>query len=206
MAPGRGIVSAVTAVGLPVFSAFSSLHDAFHSTAFVVARNLAVFLALVFWLALAFWVFKDARRRIDDPWLVGVATILGLVPPYVGPLVYMLFRPAETLEDVRARRAELRALEQHLGRRSPACPRCNAAVEPDYLVCPVCVTQLRQPCAGCGAPLEPLWQACPYCARPFLPTDFDLDAALSAEARMLAAESTGEHPAQTLREPRPAES
>jgi hypothetical protein len=196
----------VTAVGPPVFSAFSSLHDAFHSTAFVVARNLTVFLALVFWLGLAFWVFKDARRRIDDPWLVGVATIIGLVPPYVGPLVYMLFRPAETLEDVRARRAELRALEGHLGRRSPACPRCSAAVEPDYLVCPVCVTQLRQPCAGCGAPLEPLWQACPYCARPFAATGLDLDAALTAEARMLAAEPEAELTTKSLREPRAAES
>jgi hypothetical protein len=165
-----------------------------------------VFLALVFWLALAFWVFKDARRRIDDPWLVGVATVLGLVPSYVGPLVYMLLRPAETLEDVRARRAELRALEEHLGRRSPACPRCSAAFERDYLVCPVCVTQLKQPCAGCDAPLELVWQACPYCARPFAPTGLDLDAALSAEARMLAAESTAELAAKSLREPRTAQS
>ena len=29
------------------------------------------FFVVVFWLATAFWVFKDARRRIDDPWLVG---------------------------------------------------------------------------------------------------------------------------------------
>jgi RNA polymerase subunit RPABC4/transcription elongation factor Spt4 len=187
-----------------LLSAFSSLHGVFHSTAFVVARNLAVFLALVFWLALAFWVFKDARRRIDDPWLVGVATLLGLAPPYVGPVVYLLFRPAETLEDVKARRAELRALEEHLGRRQPTCPHCAAAVEADYLVCPVCTTQLRYACSGCGAPLEPLWQACPYCTRPLTATDLDVDAALTAEARMLAAD-TGPGLAN-LREPRPAES
>ena len=36
---------------------------------------------------------EDARRRIDDPWLVGMATVLGLVgsiglnPVDVGPLV-----------------------------------------------------------------------------------------------------------------------
>jgi predicted amidophosphoribosyltransferase len=94
---------------------------------------------------------------------------------------------------VRARRAELRALEAHLRRGSAVCPGCSAAVEPDFLVCPVCVTQLRRACDGCGAPLEPLWQACPYCTRPlFVPTDLDLDAALSAEARMLAAESTAD--------------
>ncbi len=198
---------------LPLLSAFSSIHGVFHSTAFVVARNLAMFLAIVFWLALAFWVYKDARRRIDDPWLVGIATLLGLAPPYVGPLVYMLFRPAETLEDVRARRVELRALEDHLGRRRPTCPVCSSRVEPDFLVCPVCTTQLRQACTRCDAPLEPLWQACPYCAQAVLPAQVDLDAALTAEARVLAVDPSlgglngGTHDGGPRRhEPRTAES
>ncbi len=184
---------------------FSSLHDVFHSTAFVVARNLAVFLALVFWLALGFWVYKDARRRVDDPWLVGVATLLGLVPPYLGPVVYLLFRPAETLDDVKARRTELRALEEHLHRRRSACPVCSTRVESDYLVCPVCTTQLRQPCSRCDAPLDPLWQVCPYCAHAIEPSSLDVDAALTAEAKALV--SVEEWPGMGLasREPRAAE-
>ena len=56
-----------------------------------VARNVTIFLVVVFWLATAYWVFKDARRRIEDPWLVAMATLLGLVPPFLGPLVYGLF-------------------------------------------------------------------------------------------------------------------
>jgi len=170
---------------LTLASTFGSLHGVFHSTAFVVARNLTIFLAVVFWLSLAFWVFKDARRRIDDPWLVGVASVLGLVPPYIGPVVYLLFRPAETLQDVRARRAELRALEEHVNRRRPSCPVCSSIVEQDYLVCPVCTTQLRQPCASCDAALEPLWQMCPYCMHPVEPSQVDLDSALTSEVREL---------------------
>ncbi|MGH3009093.1 MAG: double zinc ribbon domain-containing protein [Gaiellaceae bacterium] len=166
----------------PLFAVFSSLHDAFHSTAFVVARNLALFLAIVFWLALAYWVHRDARRRVGDPFLVGVATVLGLFPPYLGPVIYLLFRPAETLADIRSRRAELRALEQQLARARPSCPECSAPIEADYFACPVCATKLRQPCAHCDAPLEPLWQMCPYCASPIEPSDLDLDAALTAEA------------------------
>lgn len=168
-----------------LFSAFSSVHDAFHSTAFLIARNVTIFLAVVFWLALAFWVFKDARRRIDDPWLVGIATLLGLVP-YLGPLVYLLFRPADTLDDIRARRVEMRALEEHLGRARPACPVCSTHVETDYLVCPVCTTQLRQACRNCESPLEPLWQVCPYCACAIDNDEVDVDAALTAEARAMA--------------------
>ncbi len=164
----------------------ASLSNVFHSTGFVIARDVAIFLAVVFWLALAFWVNRDARRRVDDPWLVGIATLLGLFPPYVGPLVYLLFRPGETLADVRSRRMELRALEQQLARARPTCPSCSAPVEDDYFACPVCATKLRQPCEHCDAPLEPLWQACPYCTQPIEPTELDLDAALTAEAKTLA--------------------
>jgi hypothetical protein len=162
------------------------IHGLFHSTGFVIARNLVIVLAIVFWLALGYWVHKDARRRIDDPLLVLLATLLGLAPPYLGPVAYLLFRPSETIEDVRSRRVELQALEQQLARAQPSCPVCRIAVEADYLACPVCTTMLRQPCATCNAPLEPLWQMCPYCATPIEPSQVDLDAALSAEAKTIA--------------------
>jgi Double zinc ribbon len=181
---GVGIFTAV--IELPLFSSITSVHDFFHSAGFVLARNVVIVFAVVFWLGLAFWVHKDARRRIGDPFLVLLATLLGLAPPYIGPVVYLLFRPAETLDDVRSRRVELQALEQQLARSQPGCPVCSSAVEPDYLACPVCTTMLRQPCATCNAPLEPLWQMCPYCATPIEPSQVDLDAALSAEVKTIA--------------------
>ena len=151
-----------------------------------MARNVALVVAMVFWLALGCWVHKDARRRIGDPFLVLLATVLGLVPPYIGSLVYLLFRPSETLLDVRCRRAELRALEQQLTRARPTCPLCSSTVEPEYLACPVCATTLREPCATCNAPLDPLWQICPYCTSSIGPAAEDLDAALTSEARTIA--------------------
>ena len=165
----------------------SGLHDIFHSTAFDVTRNLALFFVAVFWLGLAFWVNRDARRRIDDGWLVGTATLVGLVP-FIGPLVYLLFRPPETLAEVRAREIEIRALESRLAQKpQPHCPVCRSGIEPSYLICPICTTTLKEPCVACKAPLEPLWQACPYCATPVgarrvEPVTIDLDAALTAEA------------------------
>jgi hypothetical protein len=163
----------------------SGLSDILHSTAFEVTRNLALFLVAVFWLGLAFWVYRDARRRLDDSWLVVTATVVGLVP-FIGPLVYLLFRPPETLAEVQAREIEIRALKAHLRRPESRCPVCRSGVEANYLVCPVCTTELKEPCARCSAPLEPLWQACPYCATPIGATiasvTGDLDAALTAEA------------------------
>ena len=128
-------------------------------------RNLSLFVVAVFWLSVAFWVFKDARRRIEDPWLVGMSTVLGLVP-FIGPLIYMLFRPPEYLEDVRERELEIKAMEERLARRDLHCPVCRAEVDPSFLVCPVCTTRLKQSCSSCKAPLEALWQICPYCATP----------------------------------------
>ena len=176
----------VLAPNLIAASAFGSVHDLLNSTAFDVARNLVLFLAAVFWLGLACRVYRDARRRIDDPLLVGTATLLGLTVPYVGPAIYMLFRPPETLADLRARELELRALEEHLGQHAPYCPVCRVEIEDAFVVCPVCTTRLKQPCTQCSAPLETAWKACPYCAAstiapvPELVTP-DLDAALTAE-------------------------
>jgi hypothetical protein len=124
-----------------------------------------VVVAAVFWLASAYWTVKDARRRIDDSWLLVLAAIVGLVP-YLGPLVYMLFRPPEYLEDVRERDLEIKAMEERLSRRAFICPVCRTDVDSSFLVCPICTTKLRQACASCRAPLEALWQVCPYCETP----------------------------------------
>ena len=146
------------------------LNDFFDSGTWQVIRNLSLFFVAVFWAATAYWVYKDARRRIEDPWLVVIATLLGIVPPFVGPLIYMLFRPPEYLEDVRERELEIKAMEDRLARRDLHCPVCRAEVDPSFLVCPVCTTRLKQACTSCKAPLEALWQICPYCATPVEPT------------------------------------
>jgi hypothetical protein len=134
----------------------------------VTTKSIAAILiavAAVFWLASAYWTVKDARRRIDDSWLLVLAALVGLVP-YIGPLVYMLFRPPEYLEDVRERELEIKAMEDRLSRRGLVCPVCRSEVESSFLVCPICTTKLRQACPTCRAPLEALWQVCPYCETP----------------------------------------
>jgi hypothetical protein len=132
-------------------------------------RNIGIALLVVLWLATAYWTFKDARRRIEDPWLVALATLVGLVPPFLGPIIYLFFRPPEYLEDVRERKLEIKAMEERLSQLDQRCPVCRARVESAYVVCPVCTTRLRQACPSCGQPLESLWQVCPYCATEITP-------------------------------------
>jgi hypothetical protein len=153
-----------------IASTFGSTHDFFNSGAWFVIRNLLIFFALVFWAATIWWIYKDAKRRIEDPWLVGVSCLLGVVVPFFGPFIYMLFRPPEYLDDVRERELEIKAMEERLTKRDLHCPVCRSEVDSTYLVCPICTTKLKQACLNCKAPLEALWQLCPYCETPVEPT------------------------------------
>ena len=145
------------------------LAQSFDSPDWTLLRNLGLGLLVVLWLATAYWTFKDARRRIDDPWLVALATLVGLVPPFLGPIIYLFFRPPEYLQDVRERELEIKAMEERLSQLDQRCPVCRARVESSFVVCPVCTTRLKQACPSCGQPLESLWQVCPYCATEITP-------------------------------------
>jgi RNA polymerase subunit RPABC4/transcription elongation factor Spt4 len=147
-------------------SLFGGVHDFFHSTTWDLIRTLGIVFVVLVWAATVYWVWKDARRRIAEPALVWVSAVVGAVPPFLGPLVYMLFRPPEYLEDVRERTLEIRAIEKRLSERGEECSVCGAEVGTDYLVCPVCTTRLRQACTTCSRPLQPAWQVCPYCETP----------------------------------------
>jgi hypothetical protein len=140
-----------------------TLADFFASRAWSFTRAGLIAVGVVFWLAVGFWTYKDARRRIAGQWLVALATLVALVVPFVGALIYMLFRPPEYLDEVRERDLEIRAIEERLAAGRSECPVCRAAVESSFLVCPVCTTRLKEACVSCKAPLEPLWQVCPHC-------------------------------------------
>src|SRR3954468_15683601 len=133
--------------------------DFFSSSTFHAIVLLGLFFVGVLWLALVFWTYKDAKRRIDDPVLVGVSIVTALVFPFVGALVYTILRPPEYLDDVRERELEIRAMERRLG-PDQRCPYCRSPVEPSFLVCPHCTNRLRSACRRCKSPLEPDWRMC----------------------------------------------
>src|SRR5580765_1534542 len=77
------------------------------------AVKLLLLILVVIWLALVYYTYADARRRIADPMLVGCATAAALFP-FVGTIVYMIVRPPEYLEDIRERELEMQAAEARL--------------------------------------------------------------------------------------------
>src|ERR687888_2755658 len=127
------------------------------------AVKLLILVLVVVWLALVYYTYADARRRIADPMLVGCATAASLFP-FVGTVVYMIVRPPEYLDDVRERELEMQAAEARLHQLDYAlCPHCDYVVERDMLRCPNCLRKLKDPCPNCRKPLDPAWRICPYC-------------------------------------------
>src|SRR5262245_56088173 len=125
--------------------------------------NLLVLFLIVVYLALIYWTYLDARRRMEDPVLIACATAASVFP-YLGTIVYTILRPPEFLEDREERELELRAAELELRQRiENSCPHCEYPIERSYLRCPNCERRLRNPCRKCGRPLDPKWGICPYC-------------------------------------------
>ncbi len=128
-----------------------------------LALDLLILFLVVVWLALVYWTYADARRRIADPMLIGCATAASLFP-FVGTLVYMIVRPPEYLDDIRERELEIQAAEARLAELGyHLCPHCDYEVEKEFLRCPNCMRKLKDPCPSCGKPLDPNWKICPFC-------------------------------------------
>jgi len=90
-------------------------------------------------LALAAWVYADARRReVDAPVAWAVLT---LVTNAIGWATYLVAR----------------------GWRRAACPACGAALRPSYRACPHCGVQVQRGCPSCGQAVREDWSFCPHC-------------------------------------------
>src|SRR5205807_5901335 len=119
-----------------------------------LAIDLIILFLVVIWMALVYWTYADARRRIADPMLIGCATAASLFP-FVGTIVYVILRPPEYLEDARERELEIQAAEARLHELDTSlCPHCDYRVERDFLRCPSCLRKLKEPCTSCSRPLD----------------------------------------------------
>lgn len=157
------ILGAKTAATDSSDNPLQSFNDFFQSATWDFIVMMVYFLVVVVWLASAFWVYKDARRRIDDKVIIAVAVLTGLVFGPIGAMVYAIVRPPEYLADVRERELETRMMQERLAEGDSRCQFCKTPVKEDFLVCPTCGRRLRTSCPSCRKPIDPHWRVCPYC-------------------------------------------
>lgn len=131
------------------------------ATAKMAGAILAIYLAAI-WITLVFWTYRDIRQRSRDPILQTVSVLLVLLFFLPGHWIYLILRPRYTLTELYERSLEEEALLQELEDQK-ACPTCKRRVLDDFLICPSCRTQLKEPCRSCQRPLSYAWVACPFC-------------------------------------------
>ena len=120
--------------------------------------------AAAFWFALVVWTFRDIQKRSRDVLVQVLATTLVLLFNIPGLILYTVLRPPETLAESYARSLEEESLIQEIEDRQ-SCPNCKRRVQPDFLLCPSCRTQLRQVCLNCSRLMHLSWHVCPYCGK-----------------------------------------
>lgn len=130
-----------------------------------IVAAVAAMLLVVIWFSLVVWVFRDIRSRTRDPLVRILAVIMVALLNLPGILVYWILRPQRTLEEDFQHSLEEEALLQTI-EDNPLCPGCNRKLQPDWVVCPNCHTQVKKTCQNCGHSLELPWNICPYCATP----------------------------------------
>ena len=141
---------------------FDSLSNFFDSPLWKVLSVLIVIFIVLMWLALGAWVYRDARRRNPAPGYPRLMAAIALIIPYLGALLYVAVRPAETIEEQHERQMETASLERQALLQ---CPDCGYPIENRYLACPSCMRKLKDPCSHCGEPIDPRWSVCPFCEK-----------------------------------------
>ena len=85
------------------------------------------------------YVIRDAQRRGAEPWWVWA--IISVIP-IVGILAYVILRPSSYLVDREEQDLDI-ALREHQLSHYGICPKCGAPIDRDFVVCPICNTQVR---------------------------------------------------------------
>jgi hypothetical protein len=117
------------------------------------------------WLSLVVWTYRDIRARARDPLSRILAVLTTAILFLPGVVIYLILRPAQTLEDEYQHSLEEEALLQSI-EESALCPGCGRRIKDNWIVCPNCHTKLKKSCHHCGKLMELPWNLCPYCGTP----------------------------------------
>lgn len=131
----------------------------------LVLIGFAAAFAAALWLSLVIWTARDIGRRSQDGFARFLAVLVVLLLFIPGWFLYMILRPASTLEEEYQRTLEEEALLQNI-EDIVNCPGCNRRTQLDWKVCPDCYTLLKKNCHQCGKLMELPWNLCPYCGTP----------------------------------------
>lgn len=131
----------------------------------LIGTGFSIAFLAALWLSLIFWAYRDIRKRTRDPFMRILAVLVSAVLFLPGILIYLIIRPAQTIEEEYQHTLEEEALLQAI-EDSAVCPGCTRRVSPEWLACPNCHTRLKKKCEHCGRVIDLPWNLCPFCESP----------------------------------------
>jgi len=114
---------------------------------------------IVVWVAMVVWVAKDIISRSDSFIFQIIAIILVIIFNFFGLLIYILLRPANTLNEKYADDSEL----DEFFFRNIFCNTCKRDITSDFSFCPYCGDNLKRKCKVCKEFYDDNFDFCPYC-------------------------------------------
>jgi predicted RNA-binding Zn-ribbon protein involved in translation (DUF1610 family) len=117
------------------------------------------------WVSLIFWTYRDVRTRSRDQLIRILSIIIVALLFLPGIVIYLILRPANTIEEEYQHTLEEEALLQSI-EDIPVCPGCGRKIQETWMVCPTCHTRLKKTCHNCRKLMELAWNLCPYCGTP----------------------------------------
>jgi hypothetical protein len=130
-------------------------------------RAFAIYWVL-FWLAAAYWAYRDLQLRTDNavvPYLA--ASFIIVFTPILFPaaiVIYRIVRPHEKIDEVYERTLAQEAMLAEI-EASDLCPRCARRVREEWIACPSCRIRLSRPCPGCSRLVGLDWAICGWCGQ-----------------------------------------
>lgn len=136
------------------------MFENFNNAALIVLIVVGVLYVLV-WIGITIWTSRDIRRRTDNVAIQFSAIVFVLVFSLIGLLLYLIFRPMQTAEQLESKKIEERIIRSidDIG----TCYKCDMDIASNYVYCPHCRTKLHNVCSGCDGLLESDWAVCAYC-------------------------------------------
>jgi RNA polymerase subunit RPABC4/transcription elongation factor Spt4 len=117
------------------------------------------------WVSLIFWTYRDVRTRSRDQVIRILSIIIVALLFLPGIVIYLILRPANTVEEEYQQTLEEEALLQSI-EDIPVCPGCGRKTQETWMVCPTCHTRLKKTCHNCRKLMDLSWNLCPYCGTP----------------------------------------
>lgn len=144
------------------------------SNALLILAGFTAAFLVALWIGTIAWTYRDIKTRSHDPYVHILALVVVIVLCIPGVFVYLLMRPHQTIEQQYQKTLEEEALLRTIEDAS-TCPNCNRTIQDEWLICPTCHTNLKQPCVSCKKPLDLSWDICPFCGTPVIIKDFSLE-------------------------------